>query len=256
MRNVRLYLGDCMELMKNIPDKVIDLILCDLPYGVSACKWDSILPMDKLWLEYKRILKEDGVIALFGREPFSSLLRSSNMDMYKYDWYWIKPHGANFLNIKYRPFEVVETISIFTNNPVSYSKKNKNNRYFPQFEEGKPYISKSGKQVNDRNNSSVRSPIEQTVTVNSGTRYPKNILYFNKDKEKLHPTQKPVALLEYLIKTYTKEKEVVLDSCMGVGSTGLACLSLDRLFIGMEIDENYFNITKKRLNEEVDDENI
>ena len=247
MRNVRLYLGDCMELMKNIPDKVVDLILCDLPYGVSACKWDSILPMDKLWLEYKRILKEDGVIALFGREPFSSLLRSSNMDMYKYDWYWIKPHGANFLNVKYRPFEVVETISIFTNNPVSYSKKNKNNRYFPQFEEGKPYTSKSGKQVNDRNNSSVRSPIEQTVTVNSGTRYPKNTLYFSKDKEKLHPTQKPVPLLEYLIKVYTKEKEVVLDNCMGVGSTGLACSSLDRLFIGMEIDENYFNIAKERI---------
>ena len=243
----KIFLGDCMELMKNIPDKVVDLILCDLPYGVSACKWDSILPMDKLWLEYKRILKEDGVIALFGREPFSSLLRSSNMDMYKYDWYWIKPHGANFLNVKYRPFEVVETISIFTNNPVSYSKKNKNNRYFPQFEEGKPYTSKSGKQVNDRNNSSVRSPIEQTVTVNSGTRYPKNTLYFSKDKEKLHPTQKPVPLLEYLIKVYTKEKEVVLDNCMGVGSTGLACSSLDRLFIGMEIDEKYFNIAKERI---------
>lgn len=246
-KNIRLYLGNCMELMKNIPDGVIDLILCDLPYGVSACKWDSILPMDKLWLEYKRILKEDGVIALFGREPFSSLLRSSNMDMYKYDWYWIKPHGANFLNVKYRPFEVVETISIFTNNPVSYSKKNKNNRYFPQFEEGKPYVSKSGKQVNDRNNSSVRSPIEQTVTVNSGTRYPKNTLYFSKDKEKLHPTQKPVPLLEYLIKVYTKEKEIVLDNCMGVGSTGLACSSLDRLFIGMEINENYFNIAKERI---------
>lgn len=184
---------------------------------------------------------------MFGREPFSSLLRSSNMDMYKYDWYWIKPHGANFLNVKYRPFEVVETISIFTNNPVSFSKKNKDNRYFPKFEEGKAYISKSGKQVNSKNNSSVRSPIEQTITENSGTRYPKNTLYFNKDKEKLHPTQKPVELLKYLVETYTKEKEIVLDNCMGVGSSGLACLELNRLFIGMEIEEKYFNIAKERM---------
>ena len=247
MRNVRLYLGDCMELMKNIPDKVVDLILCDLPYGVSACKWDSILPMDQLWLEYKRILKEDGVIALFGREPFSSLLRSSNMDMYKYDWYWIKPHGANFLNVKYRPFEVVETISIFTNNPVSYSKKNKNNRYYPQFEAGEAYKIKSGKQKSTKNNSTVRSEIKSIVTENTGTRYPKNTLFFPRDKEKLHSTQKPVALLEYLIKTYTTEGEKVLDNCMGSGSTGVAAKNTGRKFIGIELNKEYFDIAKERI---------
>ena len=242
-----LHHGDCLEVMKDIPDKVVDLILCDLPYGVSACKWDSILPMDKLWLEYKRILKEDGVIALFGREPFSSLLRSSNMDMYKYDWYWIKPHGANFLNVKYRPFEVVETISIFTNNPVSYSKKNKNNRYYPQFEAGEAYKIKSGKQKSTKNNSTVRSEIKSIVTENTGTRYPKNTLFFPRDKEKLHSTQKPVALLEYLIKTYTTEGEKVLDNCMGSGSTGVAAKNTGRKFIGIELNKEYFDIAKERI---------
>lgn len=249
MRNVRLYLGDCMELMKNIPDKVVDLILCDLPYGVSACKWDKLIPVEKLWDQYKRVLKDDGVILLFGREPFSSFLRSSNLKMYKYDWYWIKPNGADFLNVKYKPFNVVETISIFTDNPVSYSKKNKNNRYYPQFEAGEAYKIKSGKQKSTKNNSTVRSEIKSIVTENTGIRYPKNTLFFDRDKEKFHSTQKPVALLEYLIKTYTTEGEIVLDNCMGSGSTGVAARNLNRRFIGIELEKKYFDIAEKRINE-------
>ena len=248
MQDIKLFHGDCLEIMKGISDKSIDMILCDLPYGVSACKWDNILPVDKLWVEYKRIIKKDGVIALFGREPFSSFLRSSNLKMYKYDWYWIKPHGANFLNVKYRPFEVVETISIFTNNPVSFSKKNKDNRYFPKFEAGEAYKIKSGKQKSTKNNSTVRSEIKSIVTENAGIRYPKNTLFFDRDKEKFHSTQKPVALLEYLIKTYTNEGEIVLDNCMGSGSTGVAAKNLNRNFIGIEMEKRFFNIAKERIN--------
>ncbi len=162
--DIQLFQGDCLEIMKDIPDNSIDLVLCDLPYSVSACTWDKLIPVEKLWDQYKRVLKDDGVILLFGREPFSSLLRSSNLKMYKFDWYWVKPNGADFLNVKYKPFNVIETISVFTNNPVSYSKKHvgKQIRYFPQFEQGKSYITKSGKQKN--NASTVRSEIKSIVT--------------------------------------------------------------------------------------------
>lgn len=248
MANIELFHDDCLKVLPNIPDKSIDLILCDLPYAVSACTWDKLIPVEKLWDQYKRVLKDDGVILLFGREPFSSFLRSSNLKMYKFDWYWVKPNGADFLNVKYKPFNVIETISVFTNNPVSYSKKHvgKQIRYFPQFEQGKSYITKSGKQKN--NASTVRSEIKSIVTENTGTRYPKNTLFFSRDKEKLHSTQKPVALLEYLIKTYTTEGEKVLDNCMGSGSTGVAAKNLNRNFIGIEMEKRFFNIAKERIN--------
>ena len=251
MANIELFHDDCLKVLPNITDKSIDLILCDLPYSVSACTWDKLIPVEKLWDQYKRVLKDDGVILLFGREPFSSLLRSSNLKMYKFDWYWVKPNGADFLNVKYKPFNVIETISVFTNNPVSYSKKHvgKQIRYFPQFEQGKSYITKSGKQKN--NASTVRSEIKSIVTENTGTRYPKNTLFFSRDKEKLHSTQKPVALLEYLIKTYTTEGEKVLDNCMGSGSTGVAAKNLNRKFIGIELEKKYFDIAEKRINGEI-----
>ena len=251
MANIELFHDDCLKVLPNITDKSIDLILCDLPYSVSACTWDKLIPVEKLWDQYKRVLKDDGVILLFGREPFSSLLRSSNLKMYKFDWYWVKPNGADFLNVKYKPFNVIETISVFTNNPVSYSKKHvgKQIRYFPQFEQGKSYITKSGKQKN--NASTVRSEIKSIVTENTGTRYPKNTLFFSRDKEKLHPTQKPVALLEYLIKTYTKKGELVLDNCMGSGSTGVAAKYLNRKFIGIELEKDNFDIAEKRINGEI-----
>lgn len=240
--------GDCLELMKEIPSKSIDMILCDLPYGTSACKWDIIIPFDKLWEQYERIIKDNGAIVLFGQEPFSSCLRTSNLKLYKYDWVWEKSNGANFLNLNYQPSKIHENIIVFGKGATSYSKKN-NMNYFPQMEIGTPYKCTSGKQKNEYNNSSVRSPIKQSVTDNKGTRYPKSILKFNRDKTKLHPTQKPVALLEYLIKTYTNENDLVLDNCMGSGSTGIACINTKRNFIGIELNDDYFNKAKKRIEE-------
>ena len=232
--------------MKNIPDESIDLVLCDLPYGTSACKWDIIIPFDKLWKQYTRIIKNNGVIVLFGSEPFSSFCRISNLQMYKYDWKWEKPSGANFLNFKYQPAKVHEDIMVFAKLAASYS-KNGNMKYFPQMEIGTPYIQRSGKQKLEYGNSSVRTPIKQVETKNNGTRYPRSIQKFSLDKEKLHPTQKPVALLEYLIKTYTNENDLILDNCMGSGSTGIACINTNRNFIGIELNKEYFEIAQNRI---------
>ena len=244
-----LFHGDCLEIMKNIEDESIDMILCDLPYGTSACKWDSVIPFGPLWEQYSRIIKPFGAIVLFGSEPFSSALRLSNLDMYKYDWKWEKPNGANFLNFKYQPAKVHEDIMVFGKSATSHSKKG-NMIYNPQMTEGTPYNQKSGQQRQDNGHvlgSAVRSPIKQVYTENNGTRYPRSIQRFPLDKDKLHPTQKPVALLEYLVKTYTNEGNVVLDNCMGSGSTGVSCINTNRRFIGIELDENYFNIAKERI---------
>lgn len=244
-----LFHGDCLEIMKNIEDESIDMILCDLPYGTSACKWDSVIPFEPLWEQYSRIIKPFGAIVLFGSEPFSSALRLSNLDMYKYDWKWEKPNGANFLNFKYQPAKVHEDIMVFGKSATSYS-KNGNMIYNPQMTEGTPYNQKSGQQRQDNGHvlgSTVRSPIKQVYTENNGTRYPRSIQRFPLDKDKLHPTQKPVALLEYLIKTYTDEGNIVLDNCMGSGSTCVACINTNRRFIGIELDENYFKIAKERI---------
>ena len=242
------YKGDCLEEMKKIPDKSVDMILCDLPYGTSACSWDSVIPFNELWQQYERVIKDNGAIILFGQEPFSSLLRASNLKLYKYDWVWEKPSGANFLNLKYQPSKIHENIMVFGKGATSYS-KNTNMNYNPQMEEGTPYKCTSGQQKNDYNNSTVRSPIKQTTTENNGTRYPKSILKFNRDKDKLHPTQKPVALLEYLIKTYSNEGDTVLDNTMGSGSTGVAAVNTNRNFIGIEMNEEYFNIASNRIEE-------
>ncbi len=238
--------GDCLELMKEIPDKSIDMILCDLPYGTSACKWDSIIPFEDLWKQYERVIKDDGAIVLFGSEPFSSKCRLSNIKLYKYDWKWQKASGANFLNFKYQPAKVHEDIMVFGKKATSYSKKG-NMKYYPQMEYGKPYTQISGKQKESYGNSTVRTPIKQVTTKNIGERFPRSIQKFNLDKEKLHPTQKPVALCEYLIKTYTNEGETVLDNCMGSGTTGVACINTNRNFIGFELDKTYFNIAKERI---------
>ena len=243
---VDLYNADCLEVMKKIKDESIDMILCDLPYGTSACSWDTIIPFEKMWEQYNRVIKPDCAIVLFGSEPFSSFLRCSNIEMYKYDWKWEKPKGANFLNFKYQPAKVHEDIIVFGKMACSYS-KNGNMKYFPQMESGSPYIQKSGKQKNNYSNSTVRSPIKQVVTANNGTRYPRSIQKFSIDKEKLHPTQKPVDLLEYLIRTYTEVGDLILDNCMGSGSTGVACAKTGRNFIGIEIENDYFNIAKKEL---------
>lgn len=230
----KLINGDCLEVMKNIPDKTIDMILCDLPYGTTACKWDTIIPFEPLWEQYERVIKDNGAIVLFGSEPFSSALRMSNIKLYKYDWIWEKEQGANFMLCKYQPYKVHETISVF-------SKKRHN--YYPQMTDGKPYTSGKG------TSGDITGNVVKIQTKNIGTRYPRSIQRFDTDKTKgsFHPTQKPVALLEYLIKTYTNEGETVLDNCMGSGSTGVACVNTDRRFIGIELDENYYNIAKERI---------
>ena len=232
---VRLYKGDCLEIMRNIPDKSIDMILCDLPYGKTHNKWDSIISLDKLWEQYNRIIKDNGAITLFAQTPFDKVLGVSNLKMLKYEWIWEKEQGTGFLNAKKMPLKNHENILIFYKKPPIYN---------PQMKKGKPYTL-------ERNTFTVNygKQVDMVRTENTGERYPLTILKFKRDKEKLHPTQKPIALLEYLIKTYTNEGEIVLDNCMGSGSTGIACLRTNRNFIGIEKDDKYFDMAYNRINE-------
>ena len=237
MSNINLYQGDCLEIMKEIKDKSIDMILCDLPYGTTKCKWDVVIPFDKLWEQYNRIIKDNGAILLFGSEPFSSKLRISNLRMYKYDWIWKKTKAQGFLNSKKMPLKDYENICVFYKRlPV----------YNPQ---GIIY----GNFQNDRKSKYIKGEDiygkEKEFGISHMSNFPKQIIEFSNPsgKGQLHPTQKPVELLEYLIKTYTNENDLVLDNCMGSGSTGVACKNLNRNFIGIELDENYFNIAKERI---------
>lgn len=224
---INLMHGDCLDLMKTIPDGSVDLILTDPPYGTTACKWDSVIPFDPMWAELKRIIKPNGAIVLFGSEPFSSALRMSNIKQYKYDWVW-KKRAVNFLNAKKQPLREVENILVF--NSLVYN---------PQ---GLIYSPK----VNKRSNSTETNGAHGLSNLSEYTNYPKNILEF-KNERGLHPTQKPVALLEYLIKTYTQEGETVLDFTMGSGSTGVAAKNTNRKFTGIELDDRYFSIAKERI---------
>lgn len=242
----KIYHMDCLEGMQVIPSKSVDMILCDLPYGTSACKWDEVIPFAELWAQYERIIKDNGAIVLFGGEPFSSRLRLSNLGLYKYEWKWEKPSGANFLNFKYQPAKVHEDIMVFGKMATSYSRKG-NLSYYPQMEKGAPYTTKEGGQREAGHSATFRSQIKQTASENKGTRYPRSILKFKLDKEKFHPTQKPVALCEYLIKTYTNPGELVLDNCIGSGTTAVAALRTGRRFIGFELDKNYYNIAVQRV---------
>lgn len=234
MNEINLLQGDCLELLKQIPDNSIDMILTDPPYGTTACEWDSVIPFEKMWNELKRVTKKNGAMLLFGSEPFSSQLRMSNLAMYRYDWIWDKGRGYNFATVKHQPFRSHEIISVFSH---------KTAKYYPIKTAGKPYTCKQGRvgEVYGLKNKNI-------VTVNTGERYPLSIQKFAKDKDKFHPTQKPVELCEYLIKTYTKEGDVVLDFTMGSGSTGVACINTKRKFVGIERDPKYFEIAKRRMN--------
>ena len=238
-----LILGDCLERMKEIPDGSVDMILADPPYGTTACKWDSVIPFDLMWIELKRIIKTNGAIVLFGIEPFSSMLRVSNINMFKYDWLWEKENGSNFATVKYQPFKVHEVISVFGDFPLSYTKKGIKN-YIPQFEKGDAYSANRKPTSREQMRIGLH---KKTSLKNEGTRYPRSIIKFNTKRGGLHPTQKPVALMEYLIKTYTQEGETVLDFVMGSGTTGVAAKNLNRKFIGIEKDAGYFEIAKQRL---------
>ena len=242
-----LRLGDCLELMKDIPDESVDMILCDLPYEETGNKWDKSLNIEKLFDEYRRIIKEDGCIALTGSFKFGSKLYNAAPDLYKYDWVWEKDNGTNAPNVNYQPFRIHENIFIFGKGRVTNGKRIPM-KYYPQKTDGKPY-----KQLAGRVSDNWKGGLKQIVTDNKdGKRHPKTIQKFCRDKDKLHPTQKPVALMEYLIKTYTQEGDVVLDNCMGSGTTGVACVNTGRSFIGMELDEKYFEIAKKRIAETED----
>lgn len=235
--NITLWQGDCLELMKNIPDKSIDMILCDLPYGTTACKWDSVIPFESLWEQYNRIIKDKGAICLFGSEPFSSKLRLSNLDNYKYDWVWNKKIPSGMCNAKIQPMRQTENISVFIKGKSYYN---------PQMIKRDKVIAGGGlsDSYSGGNVGQTMKPLHKIYD----EKYPTTLITFNKiRKGSLHPTQKPVALCEYLIKTYTNEGETVLDNCMGSGSTGVACKNLNRKFIGIELDEGYFNIAKERI---------
>ena len=244
MKKFELWQGDCLELMKNIPDGSVDLVLTDPPYGTTACKWDSVIPFEPMWEQLNRIIKPNGAICLFGSEPFSSALRISNIKDFKYDWILEKTVASNFAMCKKQPFKKHEIVSVF------YSKQPK---YSPQMEVGKPY---TDKRENGKRNASVGTEkgVKRKRIENNGTRYPSSVQKFsNGNNKNVHPTQKPIALLEYLIRTYTNDGETVLDFTMGSGSTGVACVNTNRHFIGIELDEGYFNIAKKRIEEAVND---
>ena len=241
MKNVWLYQGDCLEIMdKLIKQGVrVDAIITDPPYGTTACKWDSIIPFDEMWKRLNKLIKPNGAIVLFGCEPFSSKLRCSNLKNYKYDWVWVKSRNSNPSLAKSQPLRHYENILVF-------SKNNNKVLYYPQMEEGEEY--KTRKVAGGKFAGSKVNKTEQKIEKRKG-RYPKNVINFKScyPNEIVHPTQKPVELLEYLIKTYTNEDEVILDFTMGSGSTGVACLNTNRKFIGIELDEKYFEIAKNRI---------
>jgi site-specific DNA-methyltransferase (adenine-specific) len=228
--------GDCLIEMQKIPDKSIDMILCDLPYGTTACKWDTIIPFEPLWEQYKRIIKDNGAIVLTASQPFTSALVMSNPDMFKYEWIWEKHQGTNPMSAKISPLKSHENILVFGYGKIKYN---------PQMEKGTPYSGFNS----DHFQSEVYGGGKSVHRENKeGSRYPKTVLRFTKDKRKrLHPTQKPVALFEYLIKTYTNEGDLVLDNCAGSGTTGVACKNLNRQFILIEKEPQYIDIINKRL---------
>lgn len=241
MNNIELWNGDCLELMNNIPDKSIDMILSDLPYGTTHCKWDSVLPLEELWKQYCRIAKENAAIVLFAQTPFDKVLGSSNLKMLRYEWIWEKTQATGHLNAKKMPMKAHENILVFYKKLPIYN---------PQITKGHTPIHSYTKYVSTQNNTEIYGKMSREISGGGETtRYPRSVLTFSSDKQKcyLHPTQKPLALCEYMIKTYTNEGNLVLDNCMGSGTTGLACKNLHRRFIGIEKEKKYFEIAKERI---------
>ncbi|EJR62784.1 hypothetical protein IK3_03104 [Bacillus toyonensis] len=235
---------DCLEGMKLIPDKSVDMILCDLPYGTTACKWDSIIPFDLLWQQYERIIKDNGAILLTASQPFTTKLIASNMKLFRYEWIWKKGnHVTGFPNANRMPLKNHENVLVF------YKKLPK---YYPQdlILLDKPIQMKEIRRMKilgKRNNESLNN-----VYVKKYTNYPKSIINFPRESKTFHPTQKPVALFEYLIKTYTKEGEIVLDNCMGSFTTAIACINTNRNYIGFEMEEEYWKLGNERVNKHIE----
>jgi len=241
--------GDCLEVMKEIPNNSIDMILADLPYTfkgrnrVTGNKWDLPIDIDRLWGHYKRLIKDDGAIVLTASNPFASYLVMSNLEMFKYEWIWEKDNGSNFVHTKYQPFKVHEQVLVFGKQATTYVKSGNTMKYYPQFTYGTPYTMK-------RDGSDVTNLVGfkgRTDTDNKdGKRYPRSVQKVNTERG-LHPTQKPVELFEYLIKTYTNEGDVVLDNVIGSGTTAVACINTGRNYIGIELDEHYVEIARRRI---------
>jgi len=234
---MQLIHGDCLEEMPKLQDHSIDMILCDLPYGTTACKWDTVIPFEPLWTQYKRLIKDNGAIVLTASQPFTSALVMSNVKMFKYEWIWNKVTGRGHLVAKHRPMAQHENILVFGNGKVKYN----------------PQMVLMEKPQKGRSMEASRTSImgghttKESETIIRTHKYPKTIITQGVDGKYVHPTQKPVALFEYLIKTYTNEGDLVLDNCMGSGTTGVACKNLNRNFIGIEIDPDYFKIAEKRI---------
>lgn len=233
-----IFNEDCLKGMERLPDESIDAIICDLPYGTTACSWDTIIPFDQLWEQYLRITKPNSPIVLFGAEPFSTMIRMSNLKQYKYDWYWEKNTVTGFTFAKHQPMRSIETISVFCKGKALYQ---------PQgVYEVPPTVMKRKEEKGESLYNSVSLSKKEYVSALSG--YPNNILKFSKEKkDTFHPTQKPVDLLEYLVKTYTNEGDIILDNCMGSGSTAIACLNTKRSFIGFEKDPTYYQKSLERI---------
>lgn len=228
--------GDCLEVMQTLPDKSIDCIICDLPYGITACKWDVVIPFEPLWEQYKRIIKPNGAIALFGSQPFTSALVMSNPKWFKYDWVWNKRKATGHQLVKFQPLRLKEDILVFYKHQPTYN---------PQMTEGMSYKSKP----RNKNLCGVYGIVGQYRNDSSGKRYPKNIIEFSFEHKPIHPTQKPVALFEYLIKTYTNEGDLVLDNCAGSGTLAIAALNTNRRYICIEKDDHYFEVMRNRIDE-------
>ncbi|WPJ53455.1 hypothetical protein RCIP0062_00070 [Klebsiella phage RCIP0062] len=237
MRKYELHLGDCLEVMKSIPGGSVDLILCDLPYGTTRNKWDCVIDLPALWAEYKRVCR--GAIVLTAQAPFDKVLGASNLPMLRYEWIWRKEAGTGFLNAKRAPLKDHENVLVFYDRLPTYN---------PQMREGKPYKARfSARNLQSANYG--HSAMNDVIQREYSGRYPVTVLDFPRDKVKMHPTQKPVALMEYLTKTYTNEGDLVLDNCMGSGTTGVACMNTGRRFIGIEKDAGYFQVAQGRIME-------
>lgn len=233
---VDLHLGDCLNILPTLPDDSIDMVMVDLPYGTTACKWDSIIPLDFLWEQYNRICKKNAAMLFTSAQPFTTTLASSNINNFRYEWIWEKPQGTNPMNAKVMPLKSHENILVFYRSKPTYN---------PQMWYSTPYsgfssdTSKIGEVYGNQQSKHRDNP--------EGSRYPKTVLKFKQEKG-LHPTQKPVGLMEYLIKTYTNEGDTVLDNTMGSGTTGVACVNCNRSFVGIEMDKKYYQISEERLN--------
>jgi len=242
----KIYNMDCLAGMKEIPDKSIDMILCDLPYGTIDSKWDVIIPFDELWEQYERIITDRGAIVLTANGSFTHKLVASNLDLYRYKWIWLKNKAGNFINAKNRPMTSFEEVLVFSKGVTANGSNNRMN-YFPQGLRSVNQVSKSSLK---NSNHVGKRPSHKEHTIQEYTNYPKDVLRFSLDKDTFHPTQKPVSLFEYLLKTYSEEGNTVLDNCMGSGTTAIAAIRTNRNFIGFEMEKEYYEKSIQRIETE------